>query len=112
MPTTELLLLLLLGAGVWFWLDGLKSRDAGKIAARAACDADGLQFLDDTVAASRVRFSRDNEGRLRLLRSFDFEYSDTGDNRRNGSVTLMGREVVMLNIGLRAVDGDPRALHR
>lgn len=90
-------LLVLLAAG-WLWLDSFKARDAGIRAARAACDAEDLLLLDDTVALGSLRPQRDDEGRLRLRRVYHFEYSDTGDNRRDGHVTLLGSELVMLHL--------------
>ncbi|SBT05085.1 conserved hypothetical protein [Candidatus Accumulibacter aalborgensis] len=90
-------LLALLAAG-WFWLDSFKARDAGIRAARAACDAEDLLLLDDTVALGSLRPQRDDEGRLRLRRVYHFEYSDTGDNRRDGHVTLLGSDLVMLHL--------------
>lgn len=69
--------------------------------ARAACAAENLLLLDDTVAVRSLRPVRDDAGRLRLQRVYDFEYSDTGDNRRRGSVTLLGDEVVMLSLFAR-----------
>lgn len=94
----ELFFLALLVAGAWFWLDTLKAREAGVAAARDACEADGLLFLDDTVAGRHSRLVRDDDGRLRWQRTFVFEYSDTGDNRRSGSVTLLGHEVELLQL--------------
>lgn len=99
----ELLGLVLLAAGAWLWLDGLKARDAGVAAARSACGGEGLQLLDDTVSLAALKLARNAEGRLTLRRAYDFEYSDTGDNRRRGSVVLLGHSVVLLNVGLRAV---------
>ncbi|WP_374276801.1 DUF3301 domain-containing protein [Azonexus sp.] len=98
MPIYESLFLLLAGLGVWFWLDTLKAREIGIRAAQAACAEEGLQFLDDTVAGAGLRFARDGDGRLRLRRVFVFEYSDTGDNRRSGSVTLLGHAVEWLHV--------------
>ncbi|WP_313950188.1 DUF3301 domain-containing protein [Accumulibacter sp.] len=101
-------LLLMLAAG-WFWIDSFKAREAGIRAVRAACDAEELQLLDDTVALGSLRPGRDDDGRMRLRRVYHFEYSDTGDNRRNGHVTLLGSELVMLHLphthrsGLRLV---------
>lgn len=100
MSLLEVLGLLALAGFGWYWLDGLKARDAAVAAARAACAAEGLQFLDDTVVLAGTRPGRDDEGRLRLQRSYAFEYSDTGDNRRRGSIVLLGQEVVLLNVGL------------
>jgi hypothetical protein len=67
-------------------------------AAEAACADEGLQFLDDTVAIRSLRLIRDDDGRLRLRRVYGFEYSDTGDNRRPGTVTLLGQRVELLHV--------------
>ena len=98
MDIYELLLLLALGGGLWFWLDSLKAREIGIAAARAACAEEGWQFLDESVAGRGVRLARDDDGQLRLRRIYAFEYSDTGDNRRQGSVTLLGDEIELLSL--------------
>jgi hypothetical protein len=91
--------LVLIGLLVWLIWDSLRAREAAVAASRAACDAEGYQFLDDTVAVESVRPARDDEGRLRLRRVYGFEYSDTGNTRHPGSVVLLGATVVMLRIG-------------
>lgn len=96
MPTFELLSLLLLGGALWLWIDSLKAREAALRELRTACAAEALLLLDDTVAVSTIRPRRDEEGRLRLQRVYDFEYSDTGNNRRKGAVTLIGDRVLTL----------------
>lgn len=101
MATLEVLGLLVLLAGGWIWWVGLKAREAAVEASRAACMAEGLLFLDDTVAIESVRPVRDDEGRLRLRRVYGFEYSDTGNNRRKGGVTVVGDSVVTLHIPTR-----------
>lgn len=98
MPITELLLLCLAGLGLWYWLDALKAREIGVRAAAAACADERCQFLDETVVGRTVGLARDDTGTLRLRRVFTFEYSDNGDNRRQGSVTLLGHEVELLNV--------------
>lgn len=98
MNLSEVLFLALTAAAVWFWLDSLKARETGVNAARAACQDEGLQFLDDTVVGRSIRLARDDAGRLKLRRIFAFEYSDTGDDRRAGSVTLLGHDVELLHI--------------
>lgn len=98
MPIYETIFLLLAGFGVWFWLDSLKAREIGVQAAQSACADEGLQLLDETVVSHAVKLARDDEGRLQLRRIYDFEYSDTGDNRRHGSVTLLGHQVELLHI--------------
>jgi len=110
MPSFEILLVLLLGAVAWFWLDSLKVREAAIDAARTACTVDGLMLLDDTVAVSHMAFARNENGRLTLKRTYDFEYSDTGDNRLKGSIVLRGHRVIVLNVGLRPAPPS-RTLH-
>jgi len=101
MPSAELIIVIVLAAGAWFWLDSLHVREAAVQAARGACETEGLMFLDDTVAITSIRFGRDDAGHLKLQRAYEFEFSDTGDNRRKGSVVLLGRTVVVFNVGSR-----------
>lgn len=101
-PLTEILLLALFAALAWLWWDSMQAREAAVAAARIACDAEGLQFLDDTVGIAGLRPARNSNGRLLLQRVYDFEFSDTGDNRRKGSVVMLGRRVVVLNLGRQA----------
>jgi hypothetical protein len=98
MELLELTALLLMAAAVWVWLDSLGAREVGIRAAQSACAEEGLQFLDDTVAIRSLKLARDDEGRLRLRRVYVFEYSDTGDNRRAGSVTMLGHSVEFLHV--------------
>lgn len=85
--------LILIVAGLWFWVDSLRARERALAAARSACERNGLQFLDETVAGSGLRLARDDSGRIQLRRVFVFEFSDTGNNRRHGSITLLGAQV-------------------
>lgn len=107
MDFPEVFALALLCLLAWFWLDSLKAREAGVAAAGQACQREGLQLLDETVAGRGLRLVRNEEGRMALQRVFGFEYSESGYDRFRGSVTLLGREVVMLELsahrGLRLV---------
>jgi len=95
---TELILLAVFAALGWLWWDSMQAREAAVGAARAACDAEGLQFLDDTVGIASVKPARNSDGRLLLQRAYDFEFSDNGDNRIRGSVVTLGRRVILLNV--------------
>ena len=88
----EAVALVLLVAGTVFWIDTLRAREAALVAGRAACDRYGLLLLDDTVAVTKMRFARNADGHLRLARTYGFEFSDTGDNRRHGAISLVGGE--------------------
>jgi len=89
----ELAVVAVLAAAGWFLWSSLTAREAANAAIRPACRAEGLLFLDDTVALERIRPQRDAHGHLTLLRVYRFDYSDTGSNRRRGSVTLLGTRV-------------------
>lgn len=97
MASIEVLALLVLCLLAWFWLDGIKARELGVGVARASCARAGVQFLDETVSIRSLRVARDDDGRLRIRRAYDFEYSASGNDRQRGSVILLGREVVLLD---------------
>lgn len=107
MPTFEIISLALLGALAWLWYDSIHVRDICIRAAKAACAADGLQLLDDTVAIASLKLARDDDGRLLLRRAYHFDYSETGDNRRRGSVVMLGAKVLVVNVGLRLAASNP-----
>lgn len=99
MAVLEILFLFICAALAWLWLDSLKVREIAIRAARAACAADGLMLLDDTVAIASLRPVRNDAGQITLQRAYDFEYSDTGDNRLTGDIVLRGHRVTMINVG-------------
>lgn len=101
MSALEIVGVVMLGAIAWLWLDSMRAREAAVRAARAACAAEGLMLLDDTVAIAGLKPARDEHGHLKLQRAYEFEYSDTGNNRLQGSVVLLGHQVVILNVGMR-----------
>jgi hypothetical protein len=80
-------------AGVFFWLDSLRARERAVQAGRAACRRYDLQFLDDTVSFARLRLRRGEEGQVRFARTYTFEFSDTGNNRRHGAIVMLGGEL-------------------
>lgn len=86
----ETVAILVLAAVVLLWADSLRARERAVKAGRAACERYHLQFLDETVSFARLRLARDPEGRLRIARIYTFEFSDTGDNRREGAIVMLG----------------------
>ena len=86
----EALALMVLAAVTYFWIDTLRARETALAAGREACERYGLMLLDDTVSVTKLRLARDSDGRLRLARTYGFEFSDTGNNRRQGVIFLVG----------------------
>jgi hypothetical protein len=104
----EILGVLLSLFGGWLLWSNLKSREAANAAIRAACQAGGLLFLDDTVGLESIRPVRDDEGRVRIRWIYAFEYSDTGHNRRKGRVSLTGDTLSAVEIDVPpAPEGGP-----
>ena len=90
--------IVLLAAGIFLWLDSLRARERALKAGRAACERYDLQFLDDTVSFTRMRLGRDEDGQLRIARTYTFEFSDTGNNRRQGAIVMLGGELQDLHL--------------
>ena len=89
----ELVWLVLVIFIAWFWLDSLHVRELAITAGRRAAEHCELQLLDESVACSKLWFARDQEGRMRCLRTFNFEVTDTGSERLACSLTLLGNRV-------------------
>jgi hypothetical protein len=103
MSAFELGALILLGLLAWFWMAALQARETALVAARRACEAEGVQLLDETVAAVRLRPERDGDGRLAVRRDYVFEYSQDGADRHQGGLSLVGRELTLLDLRRRPV---------
>jgi hypothetical protein len=88
----------IIGGLIWLWLDSLGAREIGMEASRAACSSDGAQLLDESMAIRSAWLARDDDGQMRIKRTYGFEYSSDGTSRRQGSVTLLGKRVVALYI--------------
>jgi hypothetical protein len=77
-------------SGLFLWVDSLRARERALEAGRSACERYALQFLDDTVSFARMRLARNEDGGLRIARTYTFEFSDTGNNRRHGAIVMLG----------------------
>ena len=90
--------IILIVAGGFFWIDSLRARERALAAGRSACERYNVQLLDETVQFARLRLGRDDEGRLRLRRTYTFEFSDTGNNRRHGAIVMLGSQLQDLQL--------------
>jgi len=102
--TSEIASLLLLAAAAWFWQQALRSKEVARAAGKNACDRAGVQFLDDTVELTQLRWRRDAGGALRIYRHYRFEFAADGSHRWRGEVMLLGGKVL-------SVDLEPYRLH-
>ena len=84
-----------------------KAQGAREIALRAVkehCQQMDVQWLDQHVALRGFWFKRNREGRLCGWRAYRFEFSSTGDERYEGRVILLGRQV-------ESIELQPHRLH-
>src|SRR5437879_1429861 len=94
----EIALVSAMALAVWIVFDALRAREAAIRVGKTACQQQGVQFLDDTVRGVRTRWARDADGRVRWRRTFVFEFSEDGVNRRGGSITMLGDQVDSLQL--------------
>lgn len=94
-------------AVIWFWHASMAAREHANGAAREACDRLRLVMLDGTVAIARLWPRRDADGRLRLERTYGFEYTDDGHRRLRGFVVTLGPRVISVGLASATSVGPP-----
>jgi hypothetical protein len=81
-----------------YWYASLSALEIARAAGARACREAGLQFLNDTVAGIGWTLRRDERGRRVVQRSYRFEFSESGDTRREGGVVLLGDRVIAVTL--------------
>ncbi len=89
----HIILIALLLLGFLYWFTSQRIKEIALSATRAHCLTLQVQMLDDYIAPSQLGFARNNSGKMQLRRSFVFEFSSTGNERYNGRITLLGRQI-------------------
>ena len=85
---TKLLLLILAGViAVYWWQSGLFKGRARELAA-AHCRQLGLQLLDQSMVITAIRPVLGSSGRIEFRRTYQFEFSSTGDRRYQGELVM------------------------
>lgn len=99
----EVILLMIAGAAAFAWWSAARAAAERAVElGRKACQAAGVQLLDQTVHANGLRLRRRDDGRLGFERSFRFEYSEDGIERHVGRLVLHGDELVSFSGPMRA----------
>lgn len=89
----EILLLIILIAGAWFWLDTIAKREAAIHYGQTLAQRCQLQLLDETVACVKISLGRDAKGHAQFVREYVFELSANGSERMQCSLTLLGKHL-------------------
>ncbi|HEY5613194.1 MAG TPA: DUF3301 domain-containing protein [Lysobacter sp.] len=93
MPTLVILMIVTAMAFA-FWSAGRAAAERAESLGRDACRDANVQWLDQSVHAIGLRLCRHDNGWLGLERTFRFDYSINGDDRRMGRLVLRGERLV------------------
>lgn len=89
----ELILIALLLSAYRYWVNAQQAKEIALKAVKAHCLNLDVQMLDEYVALNGIRLNRAQSGKIRLRRTFLFEFSSTGNERYNGVCIMLGRQV-------------------
>lgn len=79
---------------VWWWSAARAAAEQARQLGRRACEAAGVQWLDESVHGAGMRLRRRQNGWLGLERRFVFDYSEDGHDRHRGQLLLLGGRLV------------------
>lgn len=102
----EILTLFGFGGLVLYFLGATRVRELAVNAVQRASRDGDFQLLDQSVHIRRVSLSRDATGRWRVWRQYRFDYSLDGVERRQGFVTMLGKQLQSILVAER-----PTTLH-
>ncbi len=94
---STLISIAVLGLAGLLWYQGAHAREAALAFGRSACEREGYQLLDDSMALARFSLRWTPDG-LRMRRMYRFEYSVQGTLRETGYVLLLGTELESVHI--------------
>jgi hypothetical protein len=97
-----LLAVALLALLAGFWHSSLAARELANRLAMETCESANVQMLDGTVAIHRLRIVRGADAPLAWRRTYVFDYTEDGYQRRRGFVVLTGDNVDTVGLGPRA----------
>ena len=82
-------LMLLATGAAWLWHNhGLRERALERV--KRHCTKLDIELLDGNVALKKIGLVKDANGRRRLARVYNFEFTVTGETRHTGTITQFG----------------------
>jgi len=92
----DLILLFPLLLIVMYWWRASGQKSIAMAGARAYCKERQLQLLDETLVFRNFRIERRRNGKRRLCRVYEFDYSKLGEDRQNGTIMLDGHNILRI----------------
>ena len=88
---SELIMIVLLVGFLFYWSSAQQIREIALNTAKAYCQKMDVKMLDGYVALNALWLKRDKYGKIRVWRSYLFEFTATGEDRYNGKVIMLGK---------------------
>jgi len=95
---SDLLWLCFLSFAGWHWWQGQKVKEIALKSAIKYCKEVDIQLLDQSIYLRGFWFKRDSDGKLRIWRSYQFDFTATGDDRAKGRVVMLGYKLTNIEL--------------
>jgi hypothetical protein len=86
---------------VLYWQAGMRAKEIAVRSAGNECKLSDVQLLDQTVHLIKISMSRDSSKQWRVWREFQFDYTEDGQTRCRGRVTLLGSRLLRVALETR-----------
>ena len=101
-------LMLLATGAAWLWHNhGLRERALERV--KQHCKKLDIDLLDENVALKKFGLVPDANGRKRLARVYDFEFTVTGEQRHTGTITQFGAHSAKIELPPYPFKTEPEA---
>ena len=104
MSLRSIFLTALVFLGVVYWLRARDLKQLAFIEASKYCKNLDLALLDESVALKSLRPARNSKGRLLLSRVYQFDFTANGEDRYQGEIILVGKQVLQVKLPPHRID--------
>ncbi len=95
---SDLVIVLMLATIAYWWWRAYAVKEMVLRIVRKHCREMDVQLLDDTVVLRGFWFRRDVDKVLRVRRSYEFEFTSTGDERYHGNAVVLGLRLEAIHL--------------
>ena len=101
----NLLWLIIAGLVGYYWWNSWKYKGRALGLALEHCGRLNLQLLDQSMVIRGIRPERNASGNLDLRRTYQFEFTSTGEQRYRGMIILSGMELMSIDFEAYKIPG-------
>jgi len=85
-------------AAIAFWWKSDASKNHALRHGKNYCKKMSLQFLDDSLVLRKLSLFRHTSQWPKLVRTYSFEFTSTGEQRYSGEITVVGTRVLEVHL--------------